>query len=78
MGFSAGEVPTIFFHFHDKLVSHVLFYFQHTALKNIVVVVVVVAAAAVVVVVVVVVIFFSYITDVLLQISEQTLHEKFQ
>jgi hypothetical protein len=49
MGFSAVEIPTIFFHFHDKLVPHILFHFQHTALKNIVVILVVV------------VIFFSFI-----------------
>ena len=38
MGFSAAEIPTIFFHFHDKLVPHILFHFQHNALKNIVVI----------------------------------------
>ena len=51
ISFSAVEIPTIFFHFHDKLVPHILFYFQHNALKN----------KVVILVVVVVVIFFSFI-----------------
>jgi hypothetical protein len=50
IGFSAVEIPTIFFHFQDKLVPHILFHFQQIALKNIVVILVVA-----------VVIFFSFI-----------------
>ena len=50
MGFGAVEIPTIFSHFHDKLVPHILFHFQHITLKNIVVILLVV-----------VVIFFSFI-----------------
>jgi hypothetical protein len=49
MGFSAVEIPAIFFHFHDKLVPHILFHSQHNDLKNIVLILVIV------------VIFFSFI-----------------